>query len=90
MQDRLDLLGRERREHKHLGPRQQRGVHLERRVLRRRADEDDIAGFDAWEERVLLGFVEAVNLIDEQNGPAREASPRRLGLGHDVTDLLDA
>ena len=46
--------GAERLQHVNLGPRQQRGVHLERRILGGGADEDDVAGFDAGEKGVLL------------------------------------
>ena len=74
-QDRHDLLGASSGcEHVDLRAREQRGVHLERRVLRRGADEDDRAGLDVRQERVLLGLVEAVDLVDEQDGAAGRAS----------------
>ena len=52
--------------------------------------EDDVAGLDAGQEGVLLRLVEAVNLVDEQDRPPPELSPRLLGLGHHRLDLLDA
>ena len=41
------------------------------------------------QERVLLRLVEAVNLVDEDDG-ARAILPRALGIGHDLLDFLDA
>ena len=80
----------ERLQHEHLRAREQRRVHLERRVLGRRADEHDVAGFDARQERVLLRLVEAVDLVDEEDRAAARAAARLLGLGHHLADLLDA
>ena len=37
-------------------------------ILGGRADQDDVAGFDARKKRVLLRLVEAVNLVDEHDG----------------------
>ena len=68
--------------------RQQGPVDLERRVLRRRADEDDGAVLDGRQEGVLLGLVEAVDLVDEQDGAAvRLAAP--AGLGDGLAQVLD-
>src|SRR5439155_2549292 len=51
------------------------GVHFERRVLRRRAEEDDVAVLDVREDDVLLRLVEAVDLVDEEDGAlVREAA----------------
>ena len=57
-------------QHEHLRARQQRRVDLERRVLGRRADQHDVAGLDARQERVLLRLVEAVDLVDEDDRAA--------------------
>ena len=81
---------RQRLQHEHLRPRQQRRVDLERRVLGGRADEDDVAGLDARQKRVLLRLVEAVNLVDEHDGAAARRAAPRFGGGHDLADLLDA
>ena len=86
--DELRLVERAKRED--LRSRQQRGVHLERRVLGRRADQDDVAGLDAREERVLLRLVEAVNLVDEDDGSPLQLPARVLGGGHHLLDFLDA
>ena len=44
------------------------GDDLEGGVLGGGADEGDGAAFDGAEERVLLGFVEAVDFVDEEDG----------------------
>ena len=89
-QDAFDGLGRKRLQHEHLRARQERGVDLERRILRRRTDQDDVAGFDARKKRVLLRLVEAVDLVHEHDRPAAHSSPALLRRGHDLLDLLDA
>jgi hypothetical protein len=77
-------------QHEHPRPREQRGVHLERGVLGRRADEDDGARLDVREERVLLRLVEAVNLVDEDDRALAARTARRLGRRHHLLDVLDA
>ena len=89
-QDRRDLVGRQAAQDEHLRSRQQRGVDLERRILGRRADQHDVAGLDARQERVLLRFVEAVDFVDEDDGAAAGGAAEPLGLGHDLADFLDA
>ncbi len=83
-------LGAERLQHVHFRARQQRGVHLERGVLRRCADEHDIAPFDAREKGVLLGLVEPVNLVYEQDRATSQPSASLLGFRHHRADFLDA
>ncbi len=90
LHDRPHRLVCQRLQHVHLGARQERGVHLERRVLGGRADEDDVARLDARQEGVLLSFVEPVDLVDEENRAASDPAPGLLGLGHDRADFLDA
>ena len=89
-QDGDDTVGAERLQHVDFRPGEQRGIHLERRVLRRRADEHDVAGFHAGEEGVLLRLVETMNLVDEQDRAPASTPARLLRLGHDGPDLLDA
>ena len=58
--------------------------------MRRRADHDDRALFDVGQEHVLLRLVEAVNLVDEEDGapaPHLEPVPRA---GDGVANLGDA
>ena len=76
-------------QHKHLAPGEQRGVHLERGVLRGCADEHDAALFHKGEEGVLLGFVEAVDLVHKEDGPLPHEAVL-LRLSHDALDLFDA
>ena len=68
---------------------EERGVDLEGWVFGGGADEADGAAFDIGEEGVLLGLVEAVDLIDEEDGARAEAGGF-FGLDHDLLDLLDA
>ena len=51
------------------------------------ADEGDGAVFDVGEDGVLLGFVEAVDLVDEEDGALGTPG---AGLGHDAAEVGDA
>ena len=66
-------------EDEHLTAGQQRPVELEAGVFGGGADEDDRAGLDVGQERVLLSPVEPVDLVDEQQRalPALPPSSRR-------------
>jgi hypothetical protein len=68
---------------------EQRGVEFEGGVLGGGADEADGAAFDVGEEGVLLGLVEAMDLVYEQDGARMEAGGL-FGGDHDLLDLLDA
>ncbi len=59
------------------------------RVLRGGPDQTDGAALDIGEKCILLGLVEAVNLIDKENGPRSEAGGF-LRVRHHLLDLLDA
>src|SRR6267378_1447457 len=87
-QQRFDLFRRERLQHVHARPRKQRRDYFKRRILRRRAYQNNVAGFDVRQERVLLRLVESMHLIDEHDrsppGPAR-----MFRRGHHVLDFLD-
>ena len=77
-------------QHEDLRARQQRRVHLERRVLGRRADEHDVARLDARQERVLLRLVEAMDFVDEQDrAAAASRAAIRSASAITVADLLD-
>ena len=52
-----------------LAARQQRAVQREGRIFRRGADQGDGAVLDDRQETVLLRAVEAMDLVDEQQGP---------------------
>jgi hypothetical protein len=58
-----------------LAARQQGRVQLERGVFRGRADQDHRAVLDIRQEAVLLGPVEAVDLVDEQQRALPHAAP---------------
>ena len=57
----------------HLGPREQRRVDLEVRVLGRGPDERDEPLLDRRQQRVLLRLVEPVDLVEEED---RRRGPR--------------
>ena len=76
-EDRRDVLLGQGIERQDAGPRQERGVDLERRVLGRRADQGDRPVLDGRQQGVLLGLVEPVDLVDEQD---RALAPAALGL----------
>src|SRR6185437_13153125 len=56
--------------------REQGGVELEVRVLRRRTDQRHETLLDAGKQRILLRLVEAVDLVEEEDGaPAARPQP---------------
>ncbi len=66
-QHRRQLLRRERLQRVHAHAREQRAVDLERGVLGRGADQRHEPLLDRRQQRVLLGLVEAVDLVEEQH-----------------------
>ena len=70
------------------GSRQQCVVELERRVLRRRSDEDDGPVLHVGQERVLLALVEAVHLVDEEHAIFPVLGAAVFRLRNDPADLL--
>ena len=68
-QDQPQIIFRERFQHKHAAPGEQRCDDLERGVFRGGADQGDQAAFHMGEKSVLLGLVETVDFIDEKDGP---------------------
>ncbi len=77
-------------QHIDLRARQQRAVHLERRVLGGGADEGDQSLLDERQERILLRLVEAVHFVDEQDGMAAMLLQHQLRLRNRLADVLDA
>jgi hypothetical protein len=69
---------------------EERRDDLEGRVLGRRADQDDRAPLDVGQEGVLLGLVEAVDLVHEQDRALAAGRQAVLGGGDDRPDLLHA
>src|SRR5215471_7890253 len=78
-----DLVGRERREHVDLGTGKQGRVDLKRGVLGSGANQHYVAALHVGQECVLLRLVEAMDLVNEEDGTAAIA-PVLLGSGHDV------
>ena len=68
---------------------QQRRDHFKGRIFRGRPDKNDVARFDVRKESILLGFVEAVNFIDEDDR-AVAGFGFQFRSGHDFLDFLDA
>src|SRR5262249_32599119 len=87
-QERHDLVVRELIEDIDSAARKQCAVDLERRILRGGADQPDIAALDVGQKRVLLGAVEAVDFVHEENGP-RAVGAGLFRVRHDLLDLLD-
>ncbi len=71
------------------GTAQKRRNNLERGVLGGGADERDRAVLDVRQDHVLLRFVEAVNLVDEEHGP-ESANAACLRFRHDLPQVRDA
>ena len=67
----------------------ERGVDVEERIVRGRADEADDAAFDVGQQHVLLRFVEAVDFIDEQDGGLAAHVAMVPGLIDFCADLRD-
>ena len=83
-----DGVGRQGIEPEQTRPGQQGGVDLEVRVLGGGADEDQQAVLDVGQEGVLLGLVEAVDLVEEQDRAGALLAQAGPGPGHDLTDVL--
>ena len=86
-QDHQVLLG-QGLEDEHFAPGEQRTVDLKGGILRGGPDEKDAPFLHKGEKGVLLGLVEAVDLVHEDDGPFPEL-PVALGLLHHRADLLD-
>ena len=83
----LDVAGLERVQLVDLAAREQRRVDLEVGVLGRRADQRHEPLLDRGQQRVLLGLVEAVDLVEEEDRRLRRASPALRGAGDHLADL---
>jgi hypothetical protein len=82
------VMSRERLETKESGPAAQRCVDFEERVLRGGTDEHDGAVLDGRQQRILLGLVEAMDLVDEHDGPPAVLTEVVLGRGRDLANVL--
>lgn len=66
---------------------EQRRIHLEERVLCRCADEHHDAILHRMEQRVLLGAVEAMDLIDEQDGAQVAMDQTLISFRNDLAQI---
>ena len=85
-----DQIRRQRLERVDAGPRKQRADHFEGWVLGRRADQGDGAVFHVRQDHVLLCFVEAVDLVDEKDGPLPLLFPADACIRDELAQLGDA
>ena len=67
MQQRIKIVFRQRSQFKNLRTRNQRRIDEEKRIVRRRADELHHAAFHVRQQNVLLGFIETMDFVHEQN-----------------------
>src|SRR6266851_1213619 len=84
-----NLIFGQRLQHIDAAAREQRGVDFEGRIFGGSADQANAAFLDVREERILLSFVEAVDFVDEDDGP-RAVLAGVVGVAHDLLDFLDA
>src|SRR5271170_6305667 len=89
LQQRNNLLRRVRPQHIHLHPRKQRRNHLERRILRRRANQQNVSRLHVRQKSILLRAIEPVHFIHKHNRPP-PIPPRSLRLGHHFLNLFNS
>ena len=85
-----DRLFVQRLESEDLRPADQGGVDGEEGVFRRGPDERDDALLDVAEQHVLLGLVEAVDLVEEEDRAPAVVFEPAASVVEDVADVLDA
>ena len=88
--ERLDVVGRERLELEDAAAAYQRAVDGEEGVFRGGADEDHHALLHVGQQHVLLGLVEAVDFVDEQERPLAGGREAIVGRRENLAQLLDA
>jgi hypothetical protein len=86
----LQIIGRQRPQHVHSSPRQQCGIHFERRVFSGGPYEREQPAFHVRQEGILLAFVEAVYLVNKHQGAHRHQTGQRgLRLLDRLADVFD-
>jgi len=90
LDDEAHVVLAQRLQDEHARSRQQRRDHLERRVLGRGADQRDVALLHGRQDGVLLGFVEAVDLVDEDDGALARGSAELARLFDHAPEIGDA
>src|SRR5207244_130291 len=88
--DRLDVLDRERLKFKDLAAADQRAIHREKWIARRRPDQRHNSFFHVRQERVLLSLVEAVDFVDEQQRALASAGQPVASLFEKLAQVLHA
>ena len=90
VQQDLEVGGFQRLQDENLATGKQGSDDLEGRILRRGADQHDGAALHGAEERILLRLVEAVDLVDKEDGSGGAGEEGFvLGLVDDFPDFLD-
>ena len=89
-EQRLDVVARKRLELEDAAAADQRAVDREERVFGGRADEDHHALFHVGQQHVLLGLVEAVDFVDEQQRPLALGREPVVGRREDFAQFLHA
>ena len=90
MDERLDVVYGKRLELEDAAATDEGAVDGEEGVFRGRADEDDDTVFHFRQQHILLGLVETMDLVDEEEGPPRFGGEERVGLVEDFAEVLDA
>ena len=68
VEKREEVLGGDGFELENLGAGDEGGIDVEVGIVRGGSNEANGAAFEVGEEGVLLGFIEAVNFVDEEDG----------------------
>ena len=90
LEHRLDLLARQRLKRENLAAAQERRIDGEKRVLRRRPNKNDAAFLDIGQKHILLGAVETVQLIDEEDGTSASVGQLGACFFEQLAHFLDA
>src|SRR6266478_777119 len=85
----FELLDAERFELKNLRTRDKRAVYIKEWIVRGRADEAEISGFDVGQKNVLLRFVEMMDLINEQDRLLSRSAKAICRCSDDATHFCD-
>ena len=90
LEESADVFGGEGIEAVDAGAGEERGDDFEGGVFGGGADEADDAVFHGVEDGVLLGFVEAVDFVDEEDGGEAGVAAGGFGAGEDAANIGDA
>src|SRR5258708_1548346 len=77
-------------QHEDACARQERGINFKTWILGSGSDKRDDAALDMWQDSILLRFVEAVYLIDEQDGALLAELLQFAGILYHFTQVCDA